>query len=398
MSKEKKHLIIITFQPLTKFISERFGLKVKKRNWNKKYLYILPLLNKKLFNQLENSGFRNVKNKNFYTIRSFSSLFDHIKYLKKNFFYINLAPGFVSSAIIEIILKLQKGKKIVLQHGYSLGEIDSYLKAFHELAKFDLIFSIKKTFFSIISLFKKSILKILYVSPHLYFCGNQLTYERAPVSKEKKFKTNSFDYNKFLLTKKNNNQKNDIVFLDSAIEDSFEYNLLGLTKNHFNKTLYWQAILEIFNKIEDQNNGKKIIIASHMRRNINDQPIKRKFIFDKTIDLIKNSKLVIAHNSLSLQWAILFKKPVVLIYVECFKYLAIENTREIKNLAKALDLKIIYVDKNFQVNLKKIGSLKKIKVNKKKYLNFVKRYTNYPNLSKKPKDQFLTVLENIDKL
>jgi hypothetical protein len=74
------------------------------------------------------------------------------------------------------------------------------------------------------------------------------------------------------------------------------------------KTLYWQAILEIFNKIEDQNNGKKIIIASHMRRNINDQPIKRKFIFDKTIDLIKNSKLVIAHSSLSLQWAILFKK------------------------------------------------------------------------------------------
>ena len=56
---------------------------------------------------------------------------------------------------------------------------------------------------------------------------------------------------------------------------------------------------------------EKIIIASHMRRNINDQPIKRKFIFDKTIDLIKNSKLVIAHNSLSLQWAILFKKPVV---------------------------------------------------------------------------------------
>ena len=104
---------------------------------------------------------------------------------------------------------------------------------------------------------------------------------------------------------------------------------------------------------------------------------------------------MIAHNSLSLQWAILFKKPVVLIYVECFKYLAIENTREIKNLAKALDLKIIYVDKNFQVNLKKL--VLKIKVNKK-YLNFVKRYTNYPNLSKKPKDQFLTVLENIDKL
>jgi len=397
MSKEKKTLLIITHQPLTKFISERIGLKVKKKNWNKKYLYILPLLNKKLFNKLENSGYRNIKNTNFYTIRSFSSLFNHIKFLKKNFFYINLAPGFVFTSIIEIILKLQKGKKIILTHSYSLGEVDSYIKSFHELSKFDFIFSIKKTFFTIISLFKKLILKILYVSPHLYFCGNQITYERAPVKKEKKFKTNSFDYNKFLLTKKNNNKKSDIVFLDSAIENSFDFNLMGVTKNYFNKTLYWQAILEIFKNIEEQNNGKKIIIASHMRRNINDQPIKRRFIFDKTIDLIKNSKLVIAHNSLSLQWALLFKKPVVLIYVECFKYLAIENTKEIKNYSKALDLKIIYVDKNFQVNLNKIGSLKKIKVNKKKYLNFVKRYTNFPNLSNKPKDQFLTVLENIDK-
>ena len=58
MSKEKKHLIIITFQPLTKFISERFGLKVKKRNWNKKYLYILPLLNK---NYLINSKIQDLE-------------------------------------------------------------------------------------------------------------------------------------------------------------------------------------------------------------------------------------------------------------------------------------------------------------------------------------------------
>ena len=101
-----------------------------------KYLYILPLLNKKkLFNQLENSGYRNIKNKNFYTIRSFSSLFNHIRFFKKNFFYINLAPGFVFTSIIEIILKITKGKKIVLTHSYSLGEVDSYIKSFHELSK-----------------------------------------------------------------------------------------------------------------------------------------------------------------------------------------------------------------------------------------------------------------------
>ena len=77
------------------------------------------------------------------------------------------------------------------------------------------------------------------------------------------------------------NRKKHVIFICDHASNFIpkKYNLLGLTKNHFNKTLYWQAILEIFNKIEDQNNGKKIIIASHMRRNINDQPIKRKFIF-----------------------------------------------------------------------------------------------------------------------
>ena len=398
MPKIKKQLIILTFQPLTKFIAERFGLKIKKKNWEKKYLYVLPLLNKKLFNQFDKSGYRNIKNKNFYTIYSFYLLFKQVNNFKKNFYYINLAPGFFTTAFIEIVFKFYKGKKIALQHGYSFGELDSYLKTFYELAKFDFLFSIQKTFFSSISLIKKLFLKIIYVKPDFYFCGNQLTFERTLVNSERKFKTNSFDYNKFLITKNLNKNKNDIVFLDSAIEDSFEYNLLGLTKNRFNKSLYWKSVLKIFEKIESQNKNKKIIIASHMRRNINDQPINRKFVFDKTIDLIKNSKLVIAHNSLSLQWAILFKKPVILIYVESFKYLAIENTREIKNLSKALDLKLIYVDKNFNVNFNKININKKIKVNNFKYNNFIKKYSNFPILSKKPKDQFSTVLEVLDKI
>ena len=53
-----KELIIITYQPLTKFIAKRFGLKVKKKKWKKKYFYILPLINNKLHIQYSKSGFR----------------------------------------------------------------------------------------------------------------------------------------------------------------------------------------------------------------------------------------------------------------------------------------------------------------------------------------------------
>ena len=44
-------------------------------------------------------------------------------------------------------------------------------------------------------------------------------------------------------------------------------------------------------------------------------------------------------DSLSIQWAILFKKPIILVYVENFKYLALENTKEINNLSEILGLK-----------------------------------------------------------
>ena len=393
-----KELIIITYQPLTKFIAKRFGLKVKKKKWKKKYFYILPLINNKLHIQYSKSGFRKEKNKNFYIINSYKSLISNVKKLSKNFFFINSASGF-TSIIIEIILKFYNGKKISHQHGYSLGELDSYSKTIYELLKFDFFFSINKILLSIIFQIKNKLSNFFYVKPDLYFCGNQLTYDKILNEPKKKFKINSFDYNSFLLTKKKNKKKkNDIVFLDSAIENSFEFNLIGLTKNYFNKNLYWKSILSIFEKIEEENNGKKIIVAAHMRRNINDKPIDRKFIFDRTINLVKNCKLVICHNSLSIQWAILFKKPIILIYVENFKYLAIENTREIINLSKALNLKLIYIDKDFNINFNKFSLKNRIKVDTQKYDNFIKKYINFSKILKKPKDQFLSIMDKIDEI
>lgn len=395
---EKKQLIILTGQPFTNFISQRFGSKINRKNWEKKYLYILPLLNKNLYKRLKAYGFRHIKDKNFYTITSFKSLFFHIKKLNF-FFYINTIPGFFISEFIEIIFKLHKGQKIIFKHGYTLGKADSFFNQLYDIAKFDLLFSIKKIFFSFFTFTKKAILKIFYINPDFIFCANQINFDNVKLNNIQRFRINSFDYNKFLLKNLNKKKqiKNQIVFLDSNIEDSYENRLLGLKKNYFDKSLYWKTMLKIFEKIEKQNDNRKIIIAAHMRRNIDDQPINRKFIFDKTIDLIKNSKLVIAHNSLSLQWAILFKKPIILIYQENFKYLALENTREINNLSKILDLKLIIVDKNFQINFNNINIKKKIKVNYNKYNHFIKKYINFSSLIKKPKHPYETILETIDK-
>ena len=54
--------------------------------------------------------------------------------------------------------------------------------------------------------------------------------------------------------------------------------------------------MNIFQKIESQNADSQIEVAAHIRRDIFDTPIKRNFIFDKTLELIKNSNLVISHG------------------------------------------------------------------------------------------------------
>jgi len=394
---KKNKIIFLTYQPLTKFISKRHGVEIKKKNWEKQYWNILPLINNKLHKRYKKDGFRNIEDKNFYTIDNFQLLVHKLKELNNDFFYINSARGLLLSHFIEIFFKIKKGKKIEIHHGYTLGETENYYESFKVLLKFDLFFAIKKIFYSILNKIKNIFVKFLYVKPDFYFCGNQLTFDKISENK-KKFRINSFDYNFYLVNKEFNTQKsNKIVFIDSAIENSFEYNLLGLVKNQLSKEKYWDSMMKIFQKIESQNADRQIEVAAHIRRDIFDTPIKRNFIFDKTLELIKNSNLVISHGSLSIQWAILFKKPIILVYVENFKYLALENTREINNLSEILGLKKIIVDKNFNINMNNI-SINDLKVDNNKYNNFIKKYINFENLNEVPEDPYLTVLKKLENL
>lgn len=394
---KKNKIIFLTYQPLTKFISKRHGVKIKKKNWEKQYWNILPLINNKLYKKYKKDGFRNIEDENFYTIDNFQLLVQKLNELNGDFFYINSARGLLFSHFIEIFFKIKKGKKIEIHHGYMLGETENYYDSLKELIKFDLFFGIKKIFYSILNKIKTILVYFLYVNPDFYFCGNQLTFDRISENK-KKFRINSFDYNFYLVNKEFKTQRsNKIVFIDSAIENSFENQLLGLVKNQFSKEKYWDSMLNIFQKIESQNTNSQIEVAAHMRRNIFDTPIKRNFIFDKTLELIKNSNLVISHNSLSIQWAILFKKPIILVYVENFKYLALSNTKEINNLSEILGLKKIIVDKNFNVNMNNI-SLNDLKVDDNKYNNFIKKYINFENLNEIPEDPYLTVLKKLENL
>ena len=152
---------------------------------------------------------------------------------------------------------------------------------------------------------------------------------------------------------------------------------------------------KIFSIFEKKLKKTKIKIASHFRRSSKDIPISRRFYFDRTLELVKNSKLVLAHGSLALSWAILFNKPVVLITNENFDYISLLNNEEIKFHHKQMSMKMIKVDSQYQFNLDKKFFKNLLKINTSKYEKFKKLHLNFKNNKVNEIDRWNTISKKL---
>jgi len=127
------------------------------------------------------------------------------------------------------------------------------------------------------------------------------------------------DYEKHLLrSNKKKYQGNYAVFLDEAVFDhpdiyeswsTFNSNLSSYANNYFNN------LNKFFDNFE-RCTGMKVIIAAHPKSLYSDRDYdnyfqNRKVIKYNTYELVRGSKLVFAHASTSVAYAIIMKKPLV---------------------------------------------------------------------------------------
>jgi len=109
------------------------------------------------------------------------------------------------------------------------------------------------------------------------------------------------------------------VFLDEYFPLHPDFFVSGIGKNPYSD--YRQYYLEInlmFKQIEAVS-GLKVVIAAHPRAQYASLPDVfegRKLIKGNTVNLVANAKLVLAHASTSLNFAVLFNKPVVFLAPE----------------------------------------------------------------------------------
>ena len=378
---KKQTLLILEGEPLNFYYKKKYSVLLKQNQINLKILNILPILKKKIYNQyFDNKNIKIFKNKKFIDIYNLNQFFKLVKKLPKNYFYINQAPKTILCLFLEKYLQKKGGKKIFHRaNGLPFETIGLKKKINFFFSNLNL-----KSPFIIINkllvLIENNLKKFLEVKPLIYFIPNPIWKKTLNNIDKKKIKlVHDYEIDVFKKTKKNKKKK-VIVFIDQMIDKTFDSALYSFFPTSFmiRSDSYWKKIDDTLDFLEKKT-GLKAVVAGAHRRSPEDIPTKKRVIFNRTPELIMQSKLVLGHNSTALHYAVLFKKPIILLKMKDFK----NNLRILEilsNFTKLLGCKIIETDHLHKFKDK--GKSWFFEINNNKYIQFLKANLNFKKNNK----------------
>ncbi len=342
--------------------TERFGFKKFKKE--KVFIFDFSDLLKHKSKLFQN---KTIRYKNYFVINDFSKL-NYL--LKKNDikFGIDFLEKSLKDNFIRFFLFTNKVKLIKYIVGLKSPIIYGKIKKNFSL-KITILNLIKKIINKIkIFLFKKIFSKIYWA---IVISGKKINYYENFISHRIiKIYSHSLDYNNYLdLKNASNKTKKIVTFVDQNLAFHQDF-VIKNKKPIVSAKNYYYHLFKYFNFIE-QKYKVKVVIASHPKKGLKNKYLTKsncRIFFNKTPELIKQSKFVIMHYSTAVSYGILFKKPILFITNNELK----KNRQgyQINNMAKLLGSKVINIEKNF----KKI----KLKINLKKYKHFKDDYLKYP--------------------
>jgi len=124
----------------------------------------------------------------------------------------------------------------------------------------------------------------------------------------------AFDYDVFLDTGHSQSEQATAVFLDEYLPYHPDYAWMGITP-YATADQYYPPLRRLFGWIE-KTYGLKVVIAAHPRSDYTahgDVFGGREVVMGKTAELIRDCSLVLAHFSTSVNFATLYRKPVVFV-------------------------------------------------------------------------------------
>jgi len=162
----------------------------------------------------------------------------------------------------------------------------------------------------------------------------------------------TLDYDLYLQEKDSfYDEKPMAVFLDEFLPFHPEFILTG-EKVPINADKYYTLLNNFFNLVEEKT-GFEVVIAAHPRSNYEERPDYfhgRRCIKDKTINLVKECKLILNHCTTAANFANLFYKPII--FITCADFDKTPEGYWIEEIAKWHGKNPIFMDRNNDVDFK----------------------------------------------
>lgn len=174
-------------------------------------------------------------------------------------------------------------------------------------------------------------------------------------------KAHSYDYDSFLLDKKNSKNEdntfdNYAIFLDQFAPHHSDFSEKN-NNPYGNPEKYFPPLNKFFDYVENESKTR-VIIAAHPRSNykaIGNPYDKRKIIYGETLKLVKNAKFIFSHCSTSIGFAVLYKKPILILTNKIFSK---PLRQEIRNMASVFGGRPIELSNISNLDLKKFLVIK----------------------------------------
>ena len=361
-------IIFLTSQNLSSWNYKRFGLSILMKNFNIQYCNVGYLHSNK---SLEDEDHQTSKLIRIYTFKKYMDLFRFCVNLNKNEYIIDLSSN---NDFLYLVIKK-------FMHLKGLKEIKIFLGDYVETKT-----SIKKRIFillkkirhkylfrSYLSTIKTLILKkIINLKYYHYF------YSGAVDQGNKNFTfSHCIDYNQYLELRESRDEeplKKYIVFLDQAYTEHPEFEFVKTPS--FIDNNYYDKLQIFFKKLSTYYN-REVIFCAHPRTNKNSLYLKKfkNVKFDKSAYYTMNADIVVAHDSISLNFPILFYKPILLVKIDGMELSNKKNN--LKFTSELLGCGMIDINEyNFDQNLIKN------KVDVKKYNDYIKKYIKFAGKEK----------------
>ncbi len=363
-------LFFLTDNIITKRDYNRFGINFLKKKFDVKIIslvnYINPLLSKNHYN---------FQCKELIKINTLNKL-NRFLSMNKKLLIIDFLGSSKRSWLVRNLIQKKNIKIISIYCGLfptpSFSFFERVINLFNKRKRFggNLLHKLQIRFFNYLNKDYK---------PNITLVGGDVYTNLAKQKKIKHIvKSHSWDYDSYLKLKdKKIKKKNYAVFIDCDVVFHPDYIYHNITPPARPKE-YFQSLNSFFSKIEEKYNLEIKIAASPKtnKKKIEKYLFGRKIYYNKTQELVRDSKAVFMHASTSIFFPLKFNKPLTFITCNELRNSWFED--QIIYFAKLLNKKILNIDSESDV----MG----FSIFKSTNKSLIKKYLKLNDKSKNTKD------------